>query len=122
MGLDMSLYLQVDEKNIDDFELVYWRKANWIHNWFVVNCADGVDECQPIKVTNDDLQKLLTIVTDVLEDHNKAPKLLPTIQGFFFGGQDYDEYYFDYLEFTKTKIEEVLKRYNLDKIYYQSSW
>ena len=25
-------------------EMIYWRKANAIHNWFVENCQEGVDE------------------------------------------------------------------------------
>ena len=26
------------------FRVAYWRKANAIHQWFVDNCQDGVDE------------------------------------------------------------------------------
>ena len=27
-----------------------WRKANAIHNWFITNCGNGEDDCQPIPV------------------------------------------------------------------------
>ena len=39
--------------------VAYWRKANAIHNWFVVNCADGVDDCKPIEITKEMLEDLL---------------------------------------------------------------
>lgn len=28
------------------FRVAYWRKANQIHDWFVKNVQDGIDECQ----------------------------------------------------------------------------
>lgn len=30
--------------NIEE-EVMYWRKANAIHNWFIQNCANGEDDC-----------------------------------------------------------------------------
>jgi len=67
MGLDM--YLMNNEAE----EIGYWRKANAIHGWFVRNCADGVDECQPIAVSRDDLTALRQ---DVLEALAKRPVLV----------------------------------------------
>ena len=46
-------------------EMGYWRKANAIHQWFVDNCADGVDECQPIYVEIDMLKKLKEVCIEV---------------------------------------------------------
>jgi len=40
-------------------EVGYWRKANQIHDWFVKNCQNGVDECQEAYVDPTKLQKLL---------------------------------------------------------------
>jgi len=28
-----------------ELDYAYWRKANQIHNWFVENVKDGVDNC-----------------------------------------------------------------------------
>ena len=39
--------------------VAYWRKANAIHNWIIENCADGVDECQIIELTKENLESLL---------------------------------------------------------------
>lgn len=46
----------------------YWRKANHIHNWFVENIQDGIDDCgYHREVTEDDLTNLLDICNTVLE-------------------------------------------------------
>ena len=45
----------------------YWRKANQIHNWFVENIQDGVDDCDYHReVTEEDLKELLGICERVL--------------------------------------------------------
>ena len=106
-------------------ELMYWRKANAIHKWFVDNVQDGRDECQRTFVEREKLQHLYNIIEQVLKDNTieTAKDLLPTESGFFFGGTDYDRYYWESLEETKQKLEKILAM-DLDKwdIYYQSSW
>lgn len=106
-------------------EVGYWRKANHIHNWFVQNVQGGRDECQRAYVSKEELEKLLSICKEVLADHSKAPELLPTTEGFFFGGTDYDEYYFQDVQDTINIIEPLLKELeenSMGDIYYQSSW
>ena len=46
-----------------------WRKANAIHNWFITNCGNGEDDCQPIPVSIDHLTKLRNLCKRVL-DHS----------------------------------------------------
>lgn len=67
-----------------------------------------------------DLPKLLNHVSDgmVLEDTETAEELLPTQEGFFFGGTDYDQYYWDDLGFTKKRLEAVLATVEKD----QNGW
>jgi len=48
-------------------------------------------------------------------------QLLPTTEGFFFGGTDYDQYYLEDLEVTKKILEGVLRDQTGD-FYYQASW
>jgi len=43
----------------------YWRKANAIHNWFVKNCQDGVDDCREHYVETDQLEELLNICKEI---------------------------------------------------------
>lgn len=103
-------------------EAAYWRKANAIHKWFVDNVQEGNDDCGSYYVGREQLRKLLEIVTEVLKDHDRASELLPTQEGFFFGGYDYDEYYFEYLQDTKKSLTALLKENDDGEFYYQSSW
>ena len=50
-----------------------------------------------------------------------AKKLLPTHQGFFFGGYDYDQYYYECIDDTIKILEKALKD-KKKEFYYQSSW
>mgnify|MGYP003328487255 FL=1 len=106
-------------------EVGYWRKANAIHKWFVDNVQEGTDDCGTYEVSNEKLKELLDLITKVLANKNQAPKLLPNTSGFFFGSMDYDKYYFEDLEYTKTLIEKLIK--NEEKmrgwyLEYHSSW
>lgn len=47
--------------------VAYWRKANEIHNWFVQNCGDGIDECQNIHLNRNQLESLLAICIKVAD-------------------------------------------------------
>ncbi len=106
-----------------EVEFGYLRKANAIHNWFVQNVQEGKDECQETYVSREDIQKLLDTVNKVLADTSLAPSLLPTASGFFFGGTEYNEWYWRDLEYTKGLCERALdpKMKGWD-YYYQSSW
>ena len=42
-------------------EVAYWRKSNQIHDWFVKNVQNGVDECQEAYVDPTKLKELLQI-------------------------------------------------------------
>lgn len=57
----------------------YWRKANAIHGWIVRNLADGVDECQRINMSREDLVSLRDSCVKELNNRsnalpNKEPK------------------------------------------------
>ena len=110
MGLDMYLMKRVkvnkDEDSVDT-ELVYWRKANAIHNFFT-SIKDQHESCESIEVTKDMLGMLLDRCTMVLEDRSRADELLPTTSGFFFGSTEYDEWYFKKLEDTIRDITPIL--------------
>ncbi len=69
----------------------YWRKANQIHSWFVRNVQGGNDNCGEYYVSTEKLKELLNTCQQAL--FNKDPNLLPPQEGFFFGGTDIDEWY-----------------------------
>lgn len=141
MGLDMYLnakhfYWHNDEKPKlpeipDGYELeeiqvqaAYWRKANQIHDWFVTEVQGGEDDCGSYFVSRDQLRTLRDLCKEVLEDKSKAAELLPTKSGFFFGGTEYDEWYFKDLEATVEQIDKVIEAFPEPKWYfeYRSSW
>lgn len=100
--------------------LGYWRKANQIHKWFVENVQEGEDNCKEYYVSTEQLQSLLYNCKNVLANKDKAETLLPTASGFFFGGTDYDDYYFTEIEDTIKICEQAVKEGG--EIYYSSSW
>lgn len=106
----------------------YWRKANQIHKWFVDNVQGGVDDCSKYTVEVEKLKELLKICKKVKKDHSLAEKLLPTQEGFFFGGTSYDEYYFYDIDTTINILTPLLKELKAQPetifsyIEYQSSW
>jgi hypothetical protein len=71
MGLDM--YLSVRNNGTGEHENIgYWRKANAVHGWFVRECADGVDECQEIRVSHDQLRQLRADCNHALANRETA--------------------------------------------------
>jgi hypothetical protein len=103
-------------------EIGYWRKANQIHNWFVENVQNGIDECQTSYVSREKLEELLELCKQVRDDNSKAEELLPSASGFFFGGTEYDEWYFNDINHTIEIIEECLADEGADDFEYSSSW
>jgi hypothetical protein len=59
-----------------------------------------------------------------VKDPSVAKELLPSTDGFFFGGTDYDEYYVADVKSTIDIIKKVLEETDFDTqmIYYISSW
>jgi hypothetical protein len=104
-------------------EAMYWRKANHIHKWFVENVQSNKDDCGTYEVTKEQLKSLHNIVKKIIEKPSLASELLPTQKGFFFGGTDYDQYYFDDLKYTNEALEKLLQNWDEKSDYfYHSSW
>jgi uncharacterized protein YneR len=103
-------------------EVAYWRKANQIHNWFVQNVQGEVDNCQSSYVNRDNLEELLDLCKQVQADNELADSLLPTRSGFFFGGTEYDEWYFKDIQNTITFLEDCLSDELADEFEYSASW
>lgn len=111
-------------------EAGYWRKANQIHQWFVDHVQDGEDNCKEYYVSIEQLEELVNICKQIMSAYSKdkeegialAQELLPTQEGFFFGGTDYDEYYFEDIQDTINQLEPLLKDNRSGDFYYKSSW
>ena len=76
-------------------------------------------------VCDEKLRELLDILKKVKASKGMPSEvleaLLPTASGFFFGGTDYDEWYFQDVESTIDLLENLLKEEGGD-YYYSSSW
>ena len=104
--------------------IAYWRKANAIHNWFVLNVQNGNDDCSEYCVPREKLQELVDTCHKVLDDLKLAEELLPTVEGFFFGDMELGEMYYNELKHTSEMLlkyidSSTFKDYDF---YYQSSW
>lgn len=105
--------------------VMYWRKANAVHKWFVDTQADGMDNCQPIDVSTESLKELVDLCEQALANKDNPGEYLPSEEGFFFGGTDYDVYYFEGLEYTRDRLKELIKTMEKSGDYfavYQASW
>ena len=121
----------------------YWRKFNALHNWFVQNCGEGVDDCREYHVSRENLTELLDNLKKVKESLDKSTKslakvhvgwsnrekmyedvevydnkevvsdLLPPVEGFFFGSNVIGEWYYNEVKETIELIEELLNEDNL---------
>ncbi len=120
----------IDKKKVSSIveEAAYWRKANQIHRWFVENVQNGVDDCKEYYVDIEQLKKLVGICETVLAAKNDvlSASLLPPQEGFFFGGTELDEYYYNDVSNTIDMLKECIINATVDNgstdYYYQSSW
>jgi hypothetical protein len=103
-------------------QVMYWRKANAIHKWFVDNVQNGTDDCGDYYVDLGKLEGLLELVSQVLKNKKRASELLPSQDGFFFGGTEYDEWYWDNMKRTKEELTAILAEEGDGDFYYHSSW
>ncbi len=129
MGLDMYLtgnrYLhninklppairKRGEKKGELIDLGYWRKHPNLHGFIVETFADGIDECQEIELSADDIHQILAAI--------EAAELPETV-GFFFGksdGTEKDEdltIFREALAWLEAKDDKAWR-----SIYYQASW
>jgi hypothetical protein len=113
------------------FEVAYWRKANAVHRWFVENVQNGVDDCQKVDVSLDQLRDLVGLCETLLgkRDAELAEEYLPTESGFFYGSTDYDDWYWDCLQLTVDQVKPLLMWFDEDPrraaqwdVSYRSSW
>lgn len=128
MGFDMTLYRtkkvadisEVNYKNCDD--VCDWRKFNALHNWFVENCQNGIDECQYSFVSKEQLVELLAILNQLTPEN--CSELFPTQDGFFFGSTDYNDWYWEDVKQTREILPELIENFDWENesLVYASSW
>jgi hypothetical protein len=149
----MSEKAFVDAYDNIDSGVIYWRKANAIHKFFCDNgrlAKDGQEQVGYYYIDKQDLMKLLDFIHTITSDKIKvedisyydiekggdvtetveyklnitaAEELLPTTSGFFFGGTDYDYWYFRDLQRTADLIKrELTNNPSQETWFYYASW
>jgi hypothetical protein len=105
-----------------EFNVIYWRKANQIHGWFVEHVQHGEDNGAEYYVGREQLQDLLDLCKATLKTKN--PEGLPPVEGFFFGDTEVNEWYWKDIEKTIEDLDKVLKNEKLNRFefYYNASW
>ena len=63
----IPLATSIDKLSTIEYDLIYWRKDNAIHNWFVKNVQDGTDDCETYWVSEEQLRELLATCRKVIE-------------------------------------------------------
>jgi hypothetical protein len=103
-------------------ECGYWRKFNALHAWFVETFQDGIDECQASIVDPEVLKDLFDEILTINKENAKA--ILPTQGGFFFGGTEYDQYYWDDIEELKKFLIGLYEENDFEEttLVYRASW
>jgi hypothetical protein len=117
---DLPSHMQVKDITVS---VMYWRKANAIHKWFVDKVQGGVDDCSEFEVSLEQLEQLLAVIDTVLDNPNLAGELLPPQVGFFFGGSEVDDWYLAQLQTTQSELQELFTRdWKSWDFYYRASW
>ena len=109
------------------YQIGYFRKFNALHSYIVKTFADGIDNCQDIILYKEDVEQIKKVLDDVLNAHQqveKAKEILPTQSGFFFGGTDYDEFYFEDVKVAADLMQNLLDNFDFEKyqLIYEASW
>jgi len=99
-------------------QVMEWRKFNALHKWFVDNVQEGVDDCKECFVDESDLKMLLETLTYVFDNKDSAETILPTAQGFFFGSDEIDEYYWEEVKSTIIQLKDLLEEDNNGASFY----
>lgn len=89
MGLDLFF------KRVSEEEVGYFRKVNFLIPFFEERTGNEIENCELVYITKEDIEELIRRCKEVLDNHEDANVLLPTTTGFFYGSDEYDEYYFD---------------------------
>lgn len=134
MGLDQNLirFERTTNANVtfnsnDGEEIAYWRKANQIHEWMNKNLTEvAVENCEGYPITKEQLEELRQVCVNVYTHQNEkySQEHLPTTTGFFYGSDEYDDWYYNQVNNTIELIDKVLQStdFNRQQIFYWAWW
>lgn len=91
-------------------EVAYFRKVNFLVAYMSTYFGEDIENLKDYYLEEDCVEELIRRCEEVLSDHSTAPILLPTTSGFFFGNNEYNEYYFEAVKEVLDKMNNILQR------------
>jgi hypothetical protein len=91
MGLDMYIMRKVNGGKSE--QVGYFRKFNALHGWISKNVGE-VENLAPVVLSEEKLRDLCDVMENVMDCPELAASTFPPREGFFFGSQDIDPWYF----------------------------
>jgi len=138
MGLDMNLYkkhyltdqertvvedtLKIKAPRFVTSEVAYWRKAFEVHEWFVNNCENEVENCGEAYISKEKLLSLLESCKKILaakgtqNEQKVAKELLPDPD------ETYGAWYWEDIEETVKQLSSIEDGCSDDDYYYIPWW
>lgn len=87
-------------------EIMYWRKANQIHRWFVENVQDGFDDCRRYEVSKEQLEELKDTCKEILNKVVMCPGVITN--GYTFSSDGKKPIYENGYNITNPEVCEDL--------------
>ncbi|EBV7459757.1 hypothetical protein ACSDUA_003042 [Escherichia coli] len=119
MGLDI-FFLGRDRVCVTDAvvsvpetrEVGYFRKVNPLIAWFEKHCGP-IENAVERPVSRTELEALLSDLECLTPENCR--EFFPTTEGFFFGSQEYDQYYWKDVEDVKSWVRSTLDSFDFER-------
>lgn len=98
------------------------RKENHIQRAIEEITGQTVENCDYLFLTRKHVEQLVEKLQSVHADHELAQVVLPTQAGFFFGGTQYDEWYFRDIEQELEDFTKILNEWDDHARYAYWAW
>ncbi|GAB9229699.1 hypothetical protein OkiPb01528_46440 [Escherichia coli] len=93
-------------------EVGYFRKVNPLIAWFETHCGP-VENAVERPVSRTELEALLSDLECLTPENCR--EFFPTTEGFFFGSQEYDQYYWKDVEIVKSWLRCTLDSFDFER-------
>jgi hypothetical protein len=107
--------IPTDKINFIETEEIHWINFLPIHNWFVKNAQNGIDDDREYRIPFSKIQLLHSIIQKILNTHSKANLLLPDPEN------KYKDSYFSVLSSTNEILLSLIENNNEEGEFYYFS-
>lgn len=134
MGLDMYLQTVKTEHSYPDGtpeapyqgrhithitkeDVGYFRKFNALHGYISATATPyGIENCQDVYLSAEYIEETLEMLKDLKAHPEKVAEVLPPTDGFFFGSQEVDEYYWQNVDDAIETFQRILDTVDFTKV------